>query len=65
MNPWSEVLEIVAPGSRHLQEEKERRQMTMQIPGRGDDPLGVDLDKGVVRISRPAPAPEQDLDAED
>ncbi|HET7474980.1 MAG TPA: DUF6191 domain-containing protein [Dermatophilaceae bacterium] len=57
MDPFGEVMEIFAPGFRYLAEEKDRKRLTMQISGRGDDPLGVDLDKGVVRITRPTARP--------
>ena len=60
------------PSARHVQEERERAQLTVDDEEAGDPPFGVDLDKGTVTLPRrpprePAPgtaAPDETDDAE-
>ncbi|HET7306002.1 MAG TPA: DUF6191 domain-containing protein [Segeticoccus sp.] len=50
---WSPFIEAFNPGYKHTVEEQRRKQVEAQIPGSGGNPLGVDLDKGIVRITLP------------
>lgn len=52
-------IEIFNPGYRHTVEERERKRIEAQKPGSEGNPLGVDLEKGVVHIVMPAPAADQ------
>lgn len=51
---WEPFTEIFNPGHRHFVEERNRKRIEAQKPGSEGNPLGVDLDKGVVHIQMPA-----------
>lgn len=55
-------IEIFNPGYRHTVEERERKRIEAQKPGSEGNPLGVDLDKGVIHIVMPATVPPPDAD---
>ena len=57
---WDGLVEIVNPGHRHLREERDRKRVEAQIPGREGDPTHtqVDLENNVVRIVAPQPDDE-------
>ena len=58
---WDGLIQIFNPGQKHLADERDRKRIEAQMPGSEGDAL-VDLDKGIVRITRPAPAePSEDL----
>ena len=47
-----ELLSVFTPAVGHVADEQRRMANTAYQPGTEGDPLGVDLDKGVVKISR-------------
>lgn len=61
-------MEIFQPGQRHVQEERDRKRTEASRPGKMADPLGVDLDAGIVRLPhlgrRPARPDAADDDPE-
>jgi hypothetical protein len=44
---WDGLIEIVNPGHRHLREERDRKRVEAQIPGREGDPDFGKCDRGV------------------
>lgn len=52
---WGGLDAIFNPANRHLRDELERQANEVQVPGIEGQPNRVDLDKGVVRITRPRP----------
>jgi len=50
---WGGIGEIFNPGRRHMDEELARKRVEAKIPGDEGDPNRVDLEAGVVRITRP------------
>jgi hypothetical protein len=47
-----ELMTVFSPGAEHVADEQRRMANTAYQQGTEGDPLGVDLDKGVVRIRR-------------
>ena len=52
--------EVFHPSGRFVQEERDRRHALVDDVGSGAPPLGVDLQKGTVRLTRPKRAPVDD-----
>ncbi|MEO7236377.1 MAG: nucleotidyltransferase domain-containing protein [Lapillicoccus sp.] len=51
---WGGIGEIFNPGQRHMDEELASKRVEAQVPGDEGRPNRVDLDAGIVRITRPA-----------
>ncbi len=51
---WGGIGEIFNPGQRHMDEELASKRVEAQIPGDEGHPHWVDLDAGIIRITRPA-----------
>lgn len=49
---WGGIGEIFNPGQRHLEEELASKRVEAQIPGDEGSPHRVDLDAGVIRVTR-------------
>lgn len=49
-------MEFFQPGLRHVREERERLELTVEHPESGAPPLGIDLDGGIARFTMPRPA---------
>jgi hypothetical protein len=47
------LVDVFHPTGRHVVEEQERRHSLVDDVGTGAPPLGVDLDRGTVRLTRP------------
>ena len=62
---WGGIGEIFNPGQRHMEEELASKRVEAKIPGDEGRPDRVDLDAGVIRVSRPAaPGAEREVPTE-
>jgi Family of unknown function (DUF6191) len=50
-------MEIFQPSLRHVREERERLELTVDHPDSGAPPLGIDLDGGTARFTMSAGPP--------
>jgi hypothetical protein len=48
-----ELVSVFSPGIAHVVAERRRRELDCEHLGAGAPPLGVDLDRGIVRITLP------------
>ena len=55
-------MEILQPSLRHVREERERLELTVEHPDSGAPPLGIDLDGGTARFRMPGHAPAEEPD---
>ena len=53
---WGGIGEIFNPGQRHMDEELASKRVEAQVPGDEGHPNRVDLDAGIIRVTRPAGA---------
>ncbi|MFL6101048.1 MAG: DUF6191 domain-containing protein [Actinomycetales bacterium] len=53
-------MEILQPNLRHVREERERLELTVEHPDSGAPPFGIDLDGGIARFTMPAVEPAED-----
>jgi hypothetical protein len=52
------LVDVFHPNAKHAVEEQERQHSLVDDVGTGAPPLGVDLDAGTVRLTRPKRRPE-------
>ena len=62
---WGGIGEIFNPGQRHMEEELASKRVEAKIPGDEGHPNRVDLDAGIIRITRPADPAAAPPDAPD
>ncbi len=58
-------IEVFNPGYRYTLEERQRKQVERKTAGSEGNPLGVDLDSGVIRATSLPPEQPRDISPDD